>query len=391
MTLRKLPWTILAVAATLLLAIGLALTSKHFVEASLSANSGSQSSPALYVDCVHGRDDNPGTRAAPYRSLAKINGKSLGAGVTVRLAAGCAWPGPLRVAGNGTAERPVIITSYGAGQLPVITGKGLPLSQPAVAVSGTGFHITGIRVSGVQGIGINVMASGTVLSQDQIDHAGIGVQIQSPHVLVTGVRVDDLHMMANSPGGDNNYGAVGFDVEAPDAQIAYSSCDNCRAPSDDYGYDGGFVEIWNNGNDLFVHDNSSSNTNGFLEIGGNSLSGSAQQVVVERNVMTQVHGGFWVHTRGRFALPVSSVLFAYNTLVDDARDGNQVIGGGVGSLTFENNAIYSRDQVSWSGAPLVHRDNVYYVSGASAIGFPIDASERILPLSAWPTSLPAPQ
>jgi hypothetical protein len=198
-------------------------------------------------------------------------------------------------------------------------------------------------------------------------------------------------MMVNSLGGDNDYGAVGFNVEAPDAQIAYSSCDNCRAPSNDYGYDGGFVEIWNSGNDLFVHDNSSSNTNGFLEIGGNSLSGSAQQVVVERNVMTQVHGGLWIHTRDRFALPVSSVLFSYNTMVDDAPDGNQVIGGGLGSLTFENNAIYSMDQVSWSGAPLVHRGNVYYVSGASAIGFPIDASERILPLSAWPTSLPAPQ
>ena len=390
MTLRKLPWIILAVAATLLLAVGLALTSKHLVDASLSANSGSQSSPALYVDCVHGRDDNPGTRAAPYRSLVKINGKSLGAGVTVRLAAGCAWPGPLRVAGNGTGTRPVIITSYGAGQPPVIAGKGLPLSQSAVVVSGTGFRITGIRVSGVRGIGIDVMASRTVLSQDEIDHAGMGVQIQAPHVLVTGVRVDDLHMMVNSPGGDNDYGAVGFGVEAPDAQIAYSSCDNCRAPSDDYGQDGGFVEIWNNGNDLFVHDNSSSNTNGFLEIGGNSQSGSAQHVVVERNVMTQVHGGLWIHTHDRFAFPVGSVLFAYNTLVDAAQDGNQVIGGGLGSLTFDNNAIYSRDEVSWSGAPLVHRGNVYYVSGASAIGFPINTSERILPLSAWPASLPTP-
>jgi hypothetical protein len=390
MMLRKLPWIILAAAAALLVAVGLAPTPEHLADVSLAANSASQGGPALYVDCAHARDSNPGTRAAPYRSLKKINGESLGAGATIRLAAGCTWPGPLRVAGHGTAGRPVIITSYGTGPPPVIAGKGLPLSQPAVTVSGTGFRITGIRVSGVRGIGINVMASRSVLSQDEIDHAGTGVQIQSPDVLVTGVRVDDLHMMVNSPGGDNDYGAVGFDVEAPGAQIAYSSCDNCRAPSDDYGHDGGFVEIWNNGNNLFVHDNSSSNTNGFLELGGNSQSASAQHVIVERNVMTQVHGGLWIHARDKFTLPVSSIVFAHNTLVDAARDGNQVIGGGLGGLTFEDNAIYSLDQVSWSGAPSVHRGNVYYVSGSSAIGFPIDASERVLPLSAWPASLPAP-
>jgi hypothetical protein len=344
----------------------------------------------VYVDCVHGRDGNSGTRAAPYRSLAQINGRFLGAGVTVWLAAGCTWPGPLRLFGTGSSGRPVVVTAYGVGRPPVITGNGLPSDQPAVTATGTSFRITGIDVSGVAGVGIDVMAADTVLSQDEVDHAGIGILIQSPHVLVTGVGVSDLHEIVNIPGDDNDYGAVGFDVDASDAEIAGSSCINCQAPSAEYGYDGGFVEIWNHGNNLFVHDNYSRDTNGYLEIGGNSPSGSAQHVVLERNVMIQVHGGLWIHTRDRFAIPVGSILFAHNTVIDAAQDGNQVIGGALGSLTFENNVIYSLDQVSWSGAPLVHLGNVYYVPRASAIGFTVNASERVFPLSAWPTSLPKP-
>src|ERR1039457_4013806 len=103
---HKLAWTILVSAILILLLIYLAVTSKHGVNTSAWASGGSQGTagdhslhvphthtsttaepaaalhmPAqLYVDCVHGRDGNPGTQTAPYRSLAKLDGRYLRAG-----------------------------------------------------------------------------------------------------------------------------------------------------------------------------------------------------------------------------------------------------------------------------------------------------------------------
>ena len=71
----------------------------------------------------------------------------------------------------------------------------------------------------------------------------------------------------------NDYGAVCFWVQAGNNEISYNRGINCRASSYDFGYDGGFVEVWENGDNSYIHHNYAQNTNGFFELGSGGSGG----------------------------------------------------------------------------------------------------------------------
>lgn len=81
-----------------------------------------------YVDAVNGNDDNNGTTPeTAWRTLAKASSvRKLKEGGSILLKSGCVWNGEQLTVKNaeGTAEKPVIIGSYGEGEKPVINGNG---------------------------------------------------------------------------------------------------------------------------------------------------------------------------------------------------------------------------------------------------------------------------
>src|SRR5580658_10536601 len=81
-----------------------------------------------YVSSSSGNDSytpaqaqNPAT---PWRSLGKVNSYwgSLNPGDTIKLQAGSSFNQPLNIWKSGTAAQPIVITAYGTGYAPVITG-----------------------------------------------------------------------------------------------------------------------------------------------------------------------------------------------------------------------------------------------------------------------------
>ncbi|MBA2401454.1 MAG: right-handed parallel beta-helix repeat-containing protein, partial [Bradyrhizobium sp.] len=80
---------------------------------------------AVYcVDAASGSDGNPGTSAAPWRSLTKVNAvqASLQPGDSVLLRRGTTFAGPLLTSASGSAGLPITYGAYGDGAKPVITG-----------------------------------------------------------------------------------------------------------------------------------------------------------------------------------------------------------------------------------------------------------------------------
>src|SRR6478752_1449242 len=74
---------------------------------------------AFYVNCSTGKDSNPGTQAAPWKSLTKASAAALGPGDQLLLARGCVWDGQrLEAPWNGTAAEPVTVGAYGDGPRP---------------------------------------------------------------------------------------------------------------------------------------------------------------------------------------------------------------------------------------------------------------------------------
>lgn len=98
--------------------------------AALSAGAGAAT---FYVDAINGSDANPGSQAAPWRTVAKVNSTTK-AGDTVSFLAGGVWNEAL-VPVSGTALSLTTYASYGTGSKPKI--KGLTVNNKAyVSVNG---------------------------------------------------------------------------------------------------------------------------------------------------------------------------------------------------------------------------------------------------------------
>jgi hypothetical protein len=75
----------------------------------------------VYYVSSSGSDANAGTsEAAPFQSIAKVNTLNLLPGDTVKFKGGDTFTGKLVITDSGTAEEPIVITSYGTGK-PIIT------------------------------------------------------------------------------------------------------------------------------------------------------------------------------------------------------------------------------------------------------------------------------
>lgn len=79
-----------------------------------------------YVDSGFGQDEYPGTHPdSAWRSLSRINSGIFSPGDTIFLARGSAWTGPLSPGGSGVEGYPIVMTSAGEGELPVVDGVGM--------------------------------------------------------------------------------------------------------------------------------------------------------------------------------------------------------------------------------------------------------------------------
>ncbi len=82
--------------------------------------------PRYYIDSINGLDANPGTLAAPFKNVSKLNGMTILPGTQILLRSGCSWSGQkLKFNGSGTAANPIIVDKYDVGSYPLLAGNGL--------------------------------------------------------------------------------------------------------------------------------------------------------------------------------------------------------------------------------------------------------------------------
>ena len=70
-----------------------------------------------------GNDSNSGSQKNPWKSLSKLNSSELNPGDSIFFNRGDSFFGELVVNGSGTASEPIVFTSYGSGNKPIISGK----------------------------------------------------------------------------------------------------------------------------------------------------------------------------------------------------------------------------------------------------------------------------
>ena len=99
---------------------------------------------AYYISQT-GNDNNPGTKARPFKTLQKINSLKLNPGDRIYLKGKELFPGTLSLTINGTNDKPVLISSYENENGNAVIDGG---NKDAVILRGNHFQLKDINVKG---------------------------------------------------------------------------------------------------------------------------------------------------------------------------------------------------------------------------------------------------
>ena len=100
---------------------------------------------ATYYVNSSGSDSNPGTQAAPWKTIAKVNSMIFRSGDQILFRGGQTFTGPLTFTASsyGTSTNPIIVSSYGTGAATISsTGDGIDITDTQ------GFSINNLIVDG---------------------------------------------------------------------------------------------------------------------------------------------------------------------------------------------------------------------------------------------------
>jgi hypothetical protein len=342
----------------------------------------------FYVDNVSGSDSNSGTSSsAPWKSLGKVSATNFRAGDAINFKRGSVWTGNLKVRNSATSTASITYRAYGSGAAPQIKNPGVNYGH-AIDVTGSYNVIQDFLVTDAHETGVKIEANAVrnTIWKNEITRTGTGVMLSGQYNLVTGNYVHDLTMIVNDSTPYTDWGAVCFWLQGANNEISYNRGINCRAPSYDFGHDGGFVEVWQKGDNSYIHHNYAKNTNGFFELGAGGSGGSAQNIRVGYNVVVNVTGPGSGPTvcfnTGSYDISVGNFKFDNNTVVSTAGnpDAYRVFGcrDDLSALRVRNNIFYSDIQIANNGN-FTHSNNVYYMvnmKNGSGVGYSLGSGEK---------------
>ncbi len=331
-----------------------------------------------YVDSVGGSDGNAGTStSSPWKTLTNVNNRSFSPGDAVNFKRGGFWSGGLNFRSSGVQGKPITLRDYGTGTAPIFENPGQ--YNQSIRVYGSWIVVQNllVRNAGEAGVRLESGATHNVVQNVEATNVGIGIELYGQYNLATRNYAHDLHMVVNTNGGDDDYGATGFWIQAPNNEVSYNRCVNCRASSYDYGSDGGVVEIYSNGDNSYIHHNYGTSSDGFIEVGG----GSAQNVRVAYNVSDNNYNGLGcLHIGGNFNSTINNFRIENNTIVKTMSQGYRLldcVSSNVSSsqLLFRNNIVYSSINVANYGT-FSHANNVYYMLNGASVGYSLSSGEK---------------
>ena len=324
------------------------------------------SAPTYYYVANDGDDPNPGTSPdRPWRTLAPVHAHAFQPGDIIHLKRGSSWDSGLVIDDSGIEGNPITFTAYGEGDRPLISNSTGGQWTHVVDIYGSWIVIEGLLVRDAHEGGVNIRegANYNVVRDIEATNVGQGVRVKGQYNLITRNYLHDPNMVVNTPGGDDDHGAVGVFLSSSDNEVSYNRMENCKAPSHDYGVDGGAVEWYGNADRNYVHHNWATGCDGFLEVGG----GSAVDNIVAYNVSINNGRFSWMHLSGANASDVQNFRLENNTIVEIANEdwGWVTIGfGGApnsNTLLMRNNIMYlERYRFPFNESSFTHEVNLYY-------------------------------
>lgn len=335
-----------------------------------------------YVDSVRGSDQNRGTSpAAPWQTLGPIHARRFQPGDVINLARGSSWSEGLKIDDSGIQGRPIIFQAYGSGERPVFSNSGT--WSHAISIEASWVVLDGLQAQEAHesGFFITPQSNNNVIRNCVATDVGIGFGVYGQHNLITQNEIRDLHMIADTEDDDDDdYGAVAVSLHDSYNEVSYNRMERCRAPSHDYGTDGGAVELFGEIVGSNIHHNWAADSSGFIEIGG----GGARDTIIAYNVSVDNQTFAVIHLEGRFGSAVKNIRVENNTIAERAdnvrRDFIIIFVGPPSNDTFtlRNNIVYADGYQAIANEPdFTHEHNIYYCgSEGDGPGFPLARGEK---------------
>ena len=144
-----------------------------------SGNDGKPNADGLYTDTFYvdskaGNDDNDGlSPKSPFQSLSAVPSYDLGPGAKILLKCGSIFEEHLTIVAHGTANKPVIVSSYGTGAKPVIncSDKEVVLIHNSQYIEISNLEITNIGNGNMeQRRGIYITTGGLNMTSPVLSH-----------------------------------------------------------------------------------------------------------------------------------------------------------------------------------------------------------------------------
>ena len=233
-----------------------------------------------------------GSFASPWKTINQVNTGTvdLQPGDSVFFKKGQVLNGRLVVNVSGTANAPIVYTSYGVGDIPIISNS-IKTEELIYIGSKQYIHIDGLKLMDqnmnstnhalIANIEYGIVlenAPNCIIRNCEITQVGIGIATKngSNNTIIDNNNIYNLRAIVNTIGGSDDYGANALVIGSSNNFIQRNRFEGCWANSYDYGFLGGTIELYNTTiNDNNIVYNIALNCNGFLEI-GSPTSGEAR-------------------------------------------------------------------------------------------------------------------
>jgi hypothetical protein len=316
---------------------------------------------------------------------------------------------------------------YGVGDLPLFWGNGASVSPLIYIVNCTNITFSTIKICDTTisntdrtipskitiAFQLANNTTGTVIKKCVMDRIGFGIYItaSSSGNIIDSCDIGNLRMIRNTPttiNPDDDYGGVPIQISSSNNKFTNNYLHDCWSVSYDYGYDGGGVEFFEEGdtveNNIIAY-NTFYDCNGTFEHGSNS-DGIANYPIrnnkIYYNKIINCSSLFYINNNGQYKTYVDNLQFYNNIVIQTvtSRTGTTRLGSmavnetRTGIVVFKNNifqvsngaAIVRSSQ--WTTGQLIHTNNLYKLSGGSVTNFPLDPTEISSQNTIWTNTSP---
>jgi len=274
---------------------------------SRTAESTSDIGQDYFIDSGSGDDINCGTSVhSPWETLDRVSSMTFQPGDTIYFKRGSSYEGCVTISGDGTAGKPITISTYGTGNAPSFTnpnfnecyGNAVRVRGDYHIVENLHFHHTapvpvdsGFEVIWSTGaLHVSLGNDHVIIRNNEFANIPKAIQSYSEYSLITNNYIHDVN---NSQSGgwlsEPYWGPIGIQLGIGNQEISYNSIENMYIVGGEWGGDGGAIEIddgRNHKDNIHIHHNVTNHNMGFIEISwwDDAVRMASSNIMIDHNV-----------------------------------------------------------------------------------------------------------